>query len=634
MTRPKIWNVKGVSARARAAARKSSEHSGLPIGAWIDQAIRDTTDQTDKTPDMSDSEIDKNDEPSAESEIIRVLENLESRIDEHANRISEQLAPVQDSVAGLEARIQQLEQSLDEPAEDPAKVDSGEIDTGEGEVDVPPTDSDDGEAADGESVQTDPEDGPRLELISDEHLFETDHLSDEDMNVADQSVRTDLEGLFDDGAHAGAENDTIADGMMPPPHRAERSRPLYLLVIAFLFVAAGIGIATFVWLELASPDLPEPAVVENDGESEPPNTPSDPAAGQPPAPPAPPKSNVPTETAEARADVSGKLSEPKLATAAPAPEKEPAPAESAPASGQTDLAAISALDALRNAAAAGDASAQNDLAIRYLVGRGVQQDYREAAKWLQEAGASNVTSAQYNLGVLYDSGRGVEVDPVEALIWFHSAAEKGHGRAQYALAAAYAAGRGIARDQDMALKWLRRAAQSNILEAQSSLANILATSPGSRDGLTESYFWYRVADANGDAKAADRGDQVAARLTPEERADVNRRASKFIADNIVGKRPTLPTRPKPAAASASPPPAPTQTDTKAIETPASGNPRIRQIQTLLSALGFRPGPADGAMGKQTRDAIREYQRELGLDVDGEPSAELLAHLRQLSGISE
>jgi TPR repeat protein len=87
----------------------------------------------------------------------------------------------------------------------------------------------------------------------------------------------------------------------------------------------------------------------------------------------------------------------------------------------------SGIDKLLNLANAGDSEAQYEIAVRYLVGRGIEQSYVEAAKWLQESAAGGVISAQYNLGVLYDSGRGVEADAVEALIWFHSAAEKEHG---------------------------------------------------------------------------------------------------------------------------------------------------------------------------------------------------------------
>jgi hypothetical protein len=72
----------------------------------------------------------------------------------------------------------------------------------------------------------------------------------------------------------------------------------------------------------------------------------------------------------------------------------------------------------------------------------------------------------------------------------------------------------------------------------------------------EAYYWYRLADANGDGKASDRAELVVERLTPEERGDVNRRVSAFIAANITGKRQrTLP--PAPPAPPLAPPAPPT-----------------------------------------------------------------------------
>jgi peptidoglycan hydrolase-like protein with peptidoglycan-binding domain len=59
--------------------------------------------------------------------------------------------------------------------------------------------------------------------------------------------------------------------------------------------------------------------------------------------------------------------------------------------------------------------------------------------------------------------------------------------------------------------------------------------------------------------------------------------------------------------------------------------QINAIQILLAQLGFDPGAPDGAVGEQTRSAIRNYQRELGLPVDGEASTSLLTHLRQIAG---
>ncbi|MBT3932561.1 MAG: peptidoglycan-binding protein [Rhodospirillaceae bacterium] len=50
------------------------------------------------------------------------------------------------------------------------------------------------------------------------------------------------------------------------------------------------------------------------------------------------------------------------------------------------------------------------------------------------------------------------------------------------------------------------------------------------------------------------------------------------------------------------------------------------------SVGFDPGPATGSLNAKTHDAIRDYQRALGLDIDGQPSKSLLSHLRQISGL--
>ena len=54
---------------------------------------------------------------------------------------------------------------------------------------------------------------------------------------------------------------------------------------------------------------------------------------------------------------------------------------------------------------------------------------------------------------------------------------------------------------------------------------------------------------------------------------------------------------------------------------------IRQIQNLLSTLGYSPGPIDGVLGPQTRTAIENFKKDRGLKVDGEPSVSLLVLLR-------
>jgi peptidoglycan hydrolase-like protein with peptidoglycan-binding domain len=54
---------------------------------------------------------------------------------------------------------------------------------------------------------------------------------------------------------------------------------------------------------------------------------------------------------------------------------------------------------------------------------------------------------------------------------------------------------------------------------------------------------------------------------------------------------------------------------------------IRGIQEELVAHDYHPGPADGITGPMTRDAIRHYQRDAGLEVHGVATKELLDHLK-------
>lgn len=58
---------------------------------------------------------------------------------------------------------------------------------------------------------------------------------------------------------------------------------------------------------------------------------------------------------------------------------------------------------------------------------------------------------------------------------------------------------------------------------------------------------------------------------------------------------------------------------------------VLDIQRMLTELGYQPGPVDGSMGERTRQAIRRYQSNTGLAVDGHPSESLRQHLRVTTG---
>lgn len=73
-------------------------------------------------------------------------------------------------------------------------------------------------------------------------------------------------------------------------------------------------------------------------------------------------------------------------------------------------------------AKAGNPTAQTYLGFLFQYGRGVPQDYGEAAYWYRRAAEQGSDTAQYSLGLLYDKGFGVREDYVEANKWLNLSA--------------------------------------------------------------------------------------------------------------------------------------------------------------------------------------------------------------------
>ncbi|WP_417697676.1 peptidoglycan-binding domain-containing protein [Psychromonas sp.] len=68
----------------------------------------------------------------------------------------------------------------------------------------------------------------------------------------------------------------------------------------------------------------------------------------------------------------------------------------------------------------------------------------------------------------------------------------------------------------------------------------------------------------------------------------------------------------------------TRTTTKAV----SGQSLVLQTQQQLNRLGYKAGKADGLMGKNTREAIKRFQKQHNIRVDGKSSSALLALLKK------
>jgi peptidoglycan hydrolase-like protein with peptidoglycan-binding domain len=73
------------------------------------------------------------------------------------------------------------------------------------------------------------------------------------------------------------------------------------------------------------------------------------------------------------------------------------------------------------------------------------------------------------------------------------------------------------------------------------------------------------------------------------------------------------------------------TDTAGL--PQRADP-IRRVQTGLAELGYLPGTIDGFLGGQTRDAIRQFERDRGLPVTGDVTEALIAELAKTAGTTQ
>ena len=184
-------------------------------------------------------------------------------------------------------------------------------------------------------------------------------------------------------------------------------------------------------------------------------------------------------------------------------------------------------------------------------------DYAEAARAWRPLAEGGDRMAQFNLGLLHETGRGMVEDPAEAAAWYERAAQQGVTRAQFNLALLHQTGRGVEKDGAEALYWLEVAA-------------------GHGEGVEGE-------------QAADAAAQLAEILPAEQIDDARARAAEFA--------PRLEEAPIQAAAT----------------TLILSQGQVAELQRRLAAHGYDPGPADGVPGERTRNAVRRYLADRGVE---------------------
>ena len=158
----------------------------------------------------------------------------------------------------------------------------------------------------------------------------------------------------------------------------------------------------------------------------------------------------------------------------------------------------------RLAAEQGHARARFFLGVMFYNGRGVAQDDGEAVRWYRLAAEQGDAKAQLFLGLGFNIGKGVKQDKAEAARWFRLAAEQGNAHAQFLLGVKLSEGQGVKQDYVEAARLYRLAAEQGNVHAQFLLGRMFDEGRGVEQDKVEAMRLYRLAAAQGDKQAQSR----------------------------------------------------------------------------------------------------------------------------------
>ncbi|KAB2734322.1 peptidoglycan-binding protein [Brucella anthropi] len=267
--------------------------------------------------------------------------------------------------------------------------------------------------------------------------------------------------------------------------------------------------------------------------------------------------------------------------------------------------------ALREAAAKGDARALFEVGNRYMEGRGVAADFAKAAKWYEISAGQGFAPAQYRLGNFNEKGLGMARDLEKAKTWYQLSAQQGNASAMHNLAVLFATGANGNPDNASAVRWFTDAAELGVKDSQFNLGILAAKGLGMPVNLEESYKWFSLAANAGDKDAADKRDQIAKALKPEQLE----RAKDLV--KLWKAKPL-----DQATNSIDVPDA--WTESKPLTTGSVDMKKaVRNIQLILQKNGYDVGTADGLMGGKTRAAIAAFQKANGQTPTGDVDQKLV-----------
>lgn len=259
---------------------------------------------------------------------------------------------------------------------------------------------------------------------------------------------------------------------------------------------------------------------------------------------------------------------------------------------------------LADAARGGDALALFEIGARFTDGRnGLTADQKQAASWYQLSADKGFAPAQYRLGSMYEKGNGVERDIAKARGLYEQAANQGNASAMHNLAVLYASGALGQQDYATAASWFSKAANLGITDSQFNLAILCARGNGVPADLEESYKWFAIAAKAGDKDAAQKRDEVANAMKPDQLERARAKADLWKPEPL-DNRANLIDIPDEWAG--------TGAKTATVDMKKA----IRNIQAILNNNGFDAGEPDGEMGAKTVAAIKSFQKSVGQEPDG------------------
>jgi tetratricopeptide (TPR) repeat protein len=214
-----------------------------------------------------------------------------------------------------------------------------------------------------------------------------------------------------------------------------------------------------------------------------------------------------------------------------------------------------------------------------------KRNYKSAFINYQKASKIGIPESQYYLSRMYLKGVGTKRNRSKAIMWLRKSADNGFAPAQVAMGIRHRYGYGVKYDLNQAYKFFSKAAKAGNPDGQYFLAFLLATGNGTPKNDKKALRWFRRAKSNGFPVHSTQ-------LTLAGIKSMNKKSW-------------------------------------VIRHQSRGNKLVRQIQSVLIKLGYKPGPVDGLLGKKTKNSIKLFQEKNKLVVDGKPSEWLLIKLKKV-----